>query len=67
MVVAHSRPQTRSGAAVKAVAGKKIRWPKGHAGSTPARGTNLLQRQTLGRRHAPDIDGPAAAAQLKLG
>src|ERR1700689_4232236 len=41
MVVAHSRPQTRACAATKVVAGTKIRWPQGHAGSTPARGTNL--------------------------
>jgi len=47
MVEAHSRPQTRAGAATKVVVGMKIRWPKGHAGSTPARGTNfpwVLQR-----------------------
>jgi hypothetical protein len=71
MVKAHSRPQTRVGAAAKAVAGKKIRWPKGHAGSTPARGTMTLiwlrlYGEPFRRGDAPDIDGFAAAAQLEL-
>ena len=74
MVEAHSRLQTRSRGGENR-RGMKIRWPQGHAGSTPARGTKLgdfsscalaLQRQPLACRHAPDIDGFAAAAQFEL-
>jgi hypothetical protein len=37
---AFQTPNARS-AAAKAVVGKKIRWLKGHVGSTPARGTMI--------------------------
>src|SRR5882762_11995181 len=57
-------------AAAKAVVGTKIRWPQGHAGSTPARGTRHLRTSTgepFRRRHAPDVQRRAAPAQGVLG
>src|SRR5882762_9997783 len=54
-------------AAAKAVVGMKIRWPQGHAGSTPARGTRFLKCEPLHRRHAPDVQRCTAAAQGVLG
>ena len=69
-VVAHSRLQTLMLAAAKAVVGTKIRWPQGHAGSTPARGTTigacLLTGEPFRRRHAPDVQRRTAAAQSVL-
>jgi len=39
-------PNAPKSAAAKAVVSKKIRWPQGHAGSTPARGTRSETRRS---------------------